>query len=404
MKTQQFGLDTWGNNIANIDTTGFRYSNPEFSSMMSAASGGSTAAAGQGDVGLGVTSQATALNFSQGVIQNTDREFDLALQGKGFFGVLDQQGTMNYTRNGSLYVNSQGYLIDQSGNFILGQKAPNLTINQKDLSATVTAANTQPTMGTPGKQDKIQIPLTVQHPGLPGTPEVRQTDTVGQFSYVSGSSTNYSYYVPVDTVPTIHVFNMTGTELGVINLDPTKKGNHNEKWTGNVDTPVLDANGKPVLDAKGNPTTQSTTLTSGDYIFKVEFVSKIAVPAIPPGSFAQYQVDTNGKLIAQFDNGQESTIAQIPVYQFQNEQGLTKVGDNLFQASSNSGSAFFDKDSTGTYMPGADILASAIETSNVSLATAMTQLLITQKAYDANAKCITTSDQMIQKALAMKSR
>jgi flagellar hook protein FlgE len=96
-----------------------------------------------------------------------------------------------------------------------------------------------------------------------------------------------------------------------------------------------------------------------------------------------------------------STIAQIPVYQFQNEQGLTKVGDSLYQQSDNSGTAFFDKDSKGNYSSGGTIMSNALEMSNVSLASAMTQLLITQKAFDASAKCVTTSDQMIQKAIAM---
>ena len=135
MKTQQFGIDTWGNNISNINTAGFRSSTPEFSTLMSSTSG-DLGGSGQNDVGMGTADQTTSLNFTQGTIQNTDREFDLALQGQGFFGVQDAQGNMNYTRDGSMYVNANGYLVDQNGNFILGQKAPNLTINQKDLSAT----------------------------------------------------------------------------------------------------------------------------------------------------------------------------------------------------------------------------------------------------------------------------
>jgi flagellar hook protein FlgE len=355
---------------------------------------------GADDVGLGTTDQATALDLSQGIIQNTDRNFDLAIQGKGFFGVMDSTGTMNYTRNGAMYVDGKGYLVDQNGNYVLGQKAPGVTINA-DLTATTSASDVQPTMSSPGKQEKIQIPIAATNPGKPGTPAETTNSLVGQFTYSKGTVMPYSYYVSADTVPTITVTDLNGVEQGKIYLDPTKKGNHDTTWDGKVSVPAVGADGKPVLNSNGQPTYEQVTLDSGQYIFNNTYVSKVAVPAIPPGNFAQYNIDSNGKIIAQFDNGMSSTIAQIPVYQFQNEQGLTKVGDSLYQQSDNSGTAFFDKDSKGNYSSGGTIMSNALEMSNVSLASAMTQLLITQKAFDASAKCVTTSDQMIQKAIAM---
>lgn len=401
VKSQQFGIDTWGNNIANVNTIGYKYSDPQFASILSQAVN-TPAIEGFDDVGLGSTPQATALNFQQGIVKNTDREFDLAIQGKGFFGVLDGEGSMNYTRNGAMYVNGNGYLVDQFGNFVLGQKAPNLSINSSDLSATVTAENAQPTMSSPGSQQKIQIPLTVKHPGKPGIPEERTSSLVGTFDYVRGETLKYNYYTSADTVPTITVTDANGVEQGKIYLDATKKGNHDKTWDGKVTINSVDADGNPALNIDGTQKTEKLQLNSGSYTFNVEYVSKVATPDVPEGNFAQYQIDVNGKLIAQFDNGMESTIAQLPVYQFQNEQGLTKVGDSLFQVSDNSGQAFFYKDANGDYLAGGTIMSSSLEMSNVSLATALTELMVTQKAFDANAKSITTSDQMIQKALSLK--
>ena len=91
-------------------------------------------------------------------------------------------------------------------------------------------------------------------------------------------------------------------------------------------------------------------------------------------------------------------------FHFQNEQGLQKIGDTEFATTDNSGEAMFYTDKNGDVIQGAKILEKTLETSNVSTAEALTQLIITQKAYDANAKCVTTSDQMIQRALALKNR
>ena len=122
----------------------------------------------------------------------------------------------------------------------------------------------------------------------------------------------------------------------------------------------------------------------------------------PKGDLINYQILEDGKIIADFTNSKSATLAQIPVYHFQNDQGLESLGGSLFVPTDNSNIAFLYKDKDGKLFNNTKIISNAIEQSNVDLSTAMTELIVTQKAFSAAAKTVTTSDQMIQKAIDMK--
>jgi len=120
------------------------------------------------------------------------------------------------------------------------------------------------------------------------------------------------------------------------------------------------------------------------------------------GYLVNYDISDNGKIIANFSNGQNGVLGQIPLYHFQNEQGLDSLGQNEFTETNNSGKAFIYTNNSGEYILDGKIQNYSLEMSNVNLAQAMTEVIITQKAFDANSKSITTSDQMIKKAIDMK--
>jgi len=122
---------------------------------------------------------------------------------------------------------------------------------------------------------------------------------------------------------------------------------------------------------------------------------------IEKGYLQDYQIDSNGIINALFSNSRAKALGQIPLFHFQNEQGLESIGGNLFRETSNSNKAFlYQKD--GEYIPGASIISGSLENSNVNMTTAMTELIVTQKAFSASAKTVTTSDEMIQKAINLK--
>ena len=122
---------------------------------------------------------------------------------------------------------------------------------------------------------------------------------------------------------------------------------------------------------------------------------------IAQGYLKNYNIDENGNIFASFSNGKSSKLATIPIFHFQNPQGLESIGANLFKETSNSNKAFL-YENNNNYIPGSKILSNTLETSNVNFSQAMTELILMQKAFSAAAKTITTSDQMIQKAINMK--
>lgn len=122
----------------------------------------------------------------------------------------------------------------------------------------------------------------------------------------------------------------------------------------------------------------------------------------PEGLLKEYSMNDNGEIIALFDNGKMASVAKVALYHFQNNQGLNKVGENAYMASANSGNPIFYTNAQGKAIYGANIKPNMLEMSNADLGTLLTELIVMQKSYDANSKSITTSDQMIQKAINMK--
>jgi len=385
VKAQQFGLDTWGNNISNINTVGYRSSTPEFATLFAAYTSG-MAMGGADEIGLGVTSQTTALSMKQGSLQDTDRPLDLAIEGGGWFGVRKANDpTQTYfTRAGDFYTDALSNVTNGQGDKLVGTYSGNMTIN-KDGTASVTATSTASAnlLKDAKSQVELQLPTTVTHPGIPGTPAVMAT--IADFTVSSlggGSPTNIAYTLPRQTTARIEILDAAGTVIRTLPQSTQSQGDHAVEWNNK--------------DENGN------TVTAGDYTVRISYVDKAAIPAVGIGSLKGYEVDSNGMVVATFDNGRSQIVAQIPLFHFQNEQGLEKVGDSEFRATDNSGEAFFYKDASGNVVQGGKIANQSLEMSNVSAAEAMTQLIITEKAYSANAKVITTADQMIQKAISLK--
>jgi flagellar hook protein FlgE len=119
------------------------------------------------------------------------------------------------------------------------------------------------------------------------------------------------------------------------------------------------------------------------------------------GDLVGYDINRNAEVVAIFSNGVQSSVGQIAVYHFQNDQGLERVGNSSFRATSNSGEPFFMQNEKGENIVGAKVMTYRLENSNVAMEESLTQLIILQRSYDANAKSVTTADQMMQKALNM---
>ncbi|WOE69985.1 flagellar hook-basal body complex protein [Hydrogenimonas thermophila] len=514
--SHQYSIDVISNNIANINTVGYKSSEAEFSSLFSKMLSQSETLPTTNQIGLGSRINATALDMSQGSLQNTDRPFDLAIGGDGWFAI-DYNGETLYTRNGGFSLDQTEYLSDNNGGYLLGATADNI-IKTNDGKYTINTVDSIPLTSTV-ELKKIFMPTELSMPAEPTTyvkingnldssknfnfvtvelnnPQYNESINDTKFS-INGSVTANNIVLDPKEGDTIFVTltNSDGKEIvlqtqldkdlnwsindadiseldpinkspitvekieintyqevpneahfatpliletgekGVLDMNFTKVVPQSESgviWNGTMK--ILDSNGN-VIDSKdgtltfdsngalisnsfaplqradggtidvilGTPYNENieysgfdgvVSLVSSSSLYEEEHDGYFA------GELKEYVIENNGIVYAIFDNGKSSPIANIPVYHFQNDQGLEKIGSNYFQYTPNSGKAFLYTDENGEAIK--TIYSNKLENSNVDLSQALTELIVMQKAFDANAKSITTSDQMIQQAINMK--
>ena len=164
--------------------------------------------------------------------------------------------------------------------------------------------------------------------------------------------------------------------------------------------PVIEENGQKYAQLDINGITVNLKITNYEKIPDVPVYTFIQ-NGEPKGDLTAYQIDEGGRILGIFSNSTDVILGQIPVFHFQNDQGLASIGSSMFTETVNSGKGFLYTDNNGNYI-GSKILSNKLEQSNVQLSQAMTELIITQKAFSAAAKTVTTSDEMIQKAINLK--
>ena len=570
-------MDVWANNISNISTQGFRGSTPEFSSLFSTTLSDSYFSPTTDNKGLGSQAQTTSLNLAQGILENTDRAFDLAISGEGWFGVKAQNGEIYYTRSGEYLIDKNGNLVDAGGNYLMATVGGNITptsLDQETLNSlgsyysAVTSRPAEPfaisslsdvPLGTVGTQDKVTLPDYLYFPPeatqnvsyganlnptmnigpiqialnaldypssatptalntvslngtISNTPEllnpqtgdvviVTLQDNTGATRSISTALdatqqwniTDYDITGLDTTTPlTVSVAMQTEQEIanvahyttGIIGPDGDRdfidmtftkqvpQQATGSTWDGvvkilsfyedytiqqydatqtydpalyNVDTTygrvtrlydptlyyintttnkvydIIDtqtgvvtfggagqllSNSIPTLSNGGTPLNLNlgtpnsfTGLISSTTIEKSNVASS---DGYIEGFLTNYGMDGNGNVIAEFSNGRSSAIAKVALYHFQNDQGLTQASSTYFTVSANSGNPIFYTNANGENYLGSKIVSNRLEGSNVSMATALTELIVMQKAFDASSKSITTSDELLQNAINMK--
>ena len=464
IKTHQFGIDVWSNNIANIELNGFKSSNPEFSTVFSTTLSDSYFNPTSNDISLGSKPQTTALDLRQGPIETTDNTFDLALDAEGWFGLKTPKNQVFYTRAGSYKIDKDGDLLDPNGFHLLGTSGDNISsskLSQSMLDAlgksytkdgieqatidTIKDIN-DITLGSVDSQTKINLPNNLYYPATPTTNiKIRANlDPTIQKDALGDEIANVEHF-------TSSIFTSDG-EKKILDMTFTKEVPQSTKgntWDGKVELLSFYEN---YDDAKTYDTTKYKIYNSTNKVYtiedakdaKIEFSSdgkmssydmptilngdtplnidigkvgsydgftsitdlgslkNISTDGLEYGLLNGYSVENNGDIIAQFSNGKRVPVAKVAVYHFVNDQGLDRASATLLSESSNSGKAFFYTDKDGNNFNETPIYSNSLEQSNTEMSTALTELILMQKAFDANAKSITTSDQMIQNAINMK--
>lgn len=430
--SSQMGMDVLSDNIANVNTVGYKGSTSEFSDLFTNA----LVSAGQGpttdDIGLGSKLQSTTTQMQNGSLLASERFNDLAISGNGWFGVVAGKET-SYTRAGNFVfdevqkipgdVNSSvAQLTTTDGKYVTGTMLTNYAYNASfdygdKTSNGVTGAyvvNTptnEAELGSVNSQGKLEFPTRLAYPVEPTTtaqffgnlPPDNQAHTISA-DVISGNNARNRLKL---TFTQSAVQPATGTAWDVV-----------ATVTSNDGSVVYDTkNGQAIFDGSGGFSSSTITSMNNDGTpvavdFGKGFNGVISVDGlaasgssrsdgISGGTLTKYGINPNGVIVADFSNGRQSAIGRIAVYHFRNDQGLNRSGNTEFQETNGSGKPLFWTDASGKPITGAIINSGQLENSNVRLDVGLTDMIIMQRAYQANAKTITTGDELIQKALQM---
>jgi flagellar hook protein FlgE len=422
IKAQQTAMNVIGNNLANINTTAFKGSSVNFEDLVSQTISGATspssAYGGRNPVqyGLGVQVGSTDTNTAQGSLSATNRSTDLAIQGNGYFLVTDGTRT-SFTRDGSLGLDASGNLVQSA----TGQKVEGWTAN-----ALGNIDNTQPIT----KSSTINVPLgslnavqattqmllsgNLNSAALPTdtwTCQVQVFDSLGtahdltiQFS--NPQSPPAAAPVPPATAASSWDYNVYNGPVAAANLIGGSA-------TG-TNTPVyFDANGKEINNlGAGNYDSITVPGSAGAPAFPVNLdfsgIGQLSTSSsvevsnqngYPPGSLQGFSIGNDGTITGLFTNGLTRALGQIATAIFPNAEGLSRIGSNLWEPTNNSGIAVVGAANSGGR---GSINSGYLEQSNVDISSEFSNMIITQRGYEANTKVVSTVDEMLQQVIAMK--
>ena len=379
LRSHQTMLDVTGNNIANVNTTAFKSSATQFrdtlSQLTQGAGGPQTQVGGTNpsQIGLGVQVAGISTNFAQGSAQATGRATDIMISGDGFF-VTQLGGETLYTRAGSFDFDASGRLVAPDGSIVQGWGA---------VGGVVT---------TGGAIGPIRLPLDAVAPA------------------VATSSASLSGNLPSDAatgsvlVRDVEVFDNAGASR-TLTITFTKSAagwdTSGNDGTGAVALPSLTFVGGALTPAPATVAVNGVdvNLTAITGFADLTTVSVTSQDGREAGTLDSFTLAKDGTLVGSFSNGTSEAIGRVVLATFVNPGGLEKAGSSSYRATFNSGNAEIGA-------PGSDGLGSlasgALEMSNVDLSQEFTNLIVAQRGFQANARIITTSDEVLQELTNLK--
>jgi len=399
MYTAVSGLDAYGNalsiignNVANVGTVGYKSSRADFADLVAASLGGGS----NGQVGQGVFLNDTQSNFSQGSISNTGNTLDLAIDGNGFFQLQDGSGAQSYSRAGEFQVNKLGQIVDSSGRFLQGYQA--------SATGVVTGAVGNITLSTTTVAPQATSTATVQaNLNSASTPPALAFNVANAATYnFSTGMTTYDslgaahqlqmYFVKTATANTWNLYSQVdgGAATAQTNLVFNTSG---VLTTGGAQTFSL-----PVAGGAATPLSVAMDFSTTTQNGAASSLLNQTQNGFTPGSFQKLSIDPQGQVVAQFSNGTTRVLAQVVLDRFTNPDGLIHAGNNAFTESTESGAPLAGAPTNNGM---GSLVSGSLEQSNVDLGKEFVDMIVTQRAFEANSKAITTSDQMLQTLMGL---
>ncbi len=397
LSNHQVKMDVIGNNIANVNTMGFKSSRATFSEVFSQTLRGAGAPSDERggtnaqQIGLGTGLSGTDTLHTQGSLQTTGNPTDLGIEGDGFF-LLNQEDRLVYSRAGGFSTDADGYLVNAAGLRVQGWRGEGGQLPETNTT----------------NLDDLRIPMG----------ETVGAQATSRIVYANNLSADAD---PDETWSTpVEVFDSQGREY-TVNLSFSKADSNTWNWELTTEDEALaitgDGSGAITFSDEGNVTDGETPDAVGvdvdgasalalnlDFEAITQMSGSSTVSAVerdgsPMGTLESFDVDASGVITGVYSNGTVQTLGQVGIASFSNPSGMTKAGDNIFMESNNSGLRQVGPPGTsgrGLMAPG------SLEMSNVDLSEQFSEMIITQRGFQANSRVVTTSDDMLSELVNLK--
>ena len=386
-------LDVVGNNIANSQTVGFKSGSVSFADVFAGS-----------QIGMGVQVSGVSQNFTGGVLGQGNSALDMGISGDGFFRLVNEAGSVFYSRNGQFNKDADGFITNAQGMYLTGYQA----------------TGTPPAIQPGAAIGPIQVPSTqmpakasdsgTMNGNLDSGSEVIDT-TANPFDPSNSKSYN--------SVTQVDAYDSLGNKH-TVNVYYVKTADN--KWTvysSDTTAPKLDANGDTVyqqqnieFDASGQLTTtpakinvQGSPYSGGNALdFDIDMdgmtqqatdtaMNSPSTTGYPPGAVNGYVVGDSGEIIANYSNGQKQTLGQVVLSNFANPAGLTSEGNNAWSETPASGQPVNGISGTGNL---GTLFGNCLEASNVDLSQEMVNMIVYQRNYQSNSQTIKTQSELLQ--------
>jgi|HubBroStandDraft_1064217.scaffolds.fasta_scaffold13409_4 flagellar hook protein FlgE len=384
-------LNIISNNLANLNTDGYKDQQANFQDLFYQ-NYGSDGAGDPIQIGAGSEVGSTSTNFSDGSLQDTGVNSNAAITGNGFFVTAEPNGTIQYTRNGDFTVNSSGQLVTTDGETVMGYPAVNGVVNQgASLSSlNVGQGQSSPPAATTTMQQTTNLDAAAPVGTTFSTP-MTVYDSLGEshtltFNYTMTAPNTWTYQVTLPAADTGGTGNPTVLASGTLNFNSS----------GNLTSPTgsVPVNLNGLADGAANMSVawSLTNPTGSSLITQTASTSATSTTnqnGYVGGTLQNFTIMQDGTIDGQFSNGQTQAIGQIALASFANQQGLQLVGGGSYQSTLASGAAVVGAPNSGGL---GTITGGAVEQSNVDISTEFTNLIIVQRAFEADARVVTTFD------------
>jgi flagellar hook protein FlgE len=393
-------IDVVGNNLANMNSTGFKTSDISFSDLVTQSLG---AGLGSTQVGFGTATPLTVRDFSQGALQTTSGLLNGAISGDGFFVVQDPAGNTEYTRAGNFQTDKDGNLLTATGDLVQGWTAVDPTTGQID---------------TNGPVGNIVIPVgSLKAPAATANLTVDlNLDSSASADATSTFSTPVTIY---DSLGTSHVLTLSFAKTGSNAWSYTASlpdGDVSDPTTAQVVTGSLAFNPDGSMDFTNTPSpvtfimpaladgataggTVTWNLANADGSGRITQYGEASASSAssqdgsPAAQLVNVGLADGGTILAQYSDGTQVTVGQVALASIRNPDSLIANGNNNFVLSELTATPNIGTPGTGGR---GTIQGGSLEASNVDIAQEFTNMIVYQRAYEANGKVVTTANQLSQ--------